>query len=783
MKTSNPRHSNKISIRSYTSIWVSFAILFVGLVATFGVSNYIRQEDESKSQKDFALICNEIKSKITTRINLQAQFLHSGSSLFESSQSVTRNEWKLFNKFSRMNVDHTGVQGFGYSTIVKKEQLKNHISTIRKQGFPEYTVFPEGERAIYTSIIYLEPFNKRNANAIGYDMYSESVRRKAMNQARDYDIPVLTGKVALLKKTQKDVQAGTLMYVPVYKDGAVNTIAERRAAIVGWVYIPFRMDDLMKSILGSRYLIDKTNIRLQVYDGDTISQKAILFDSQKNNIKNNNETKIRTQILPVLFNKKRWTLVFSQSSENAFFFSAKTLIVLIGGMIISLLLFALSYSLHLTKKRAKIMAERLSLDLLDKNHQYELMNQSLNKNYKKLISSKEKLDKTNIELQKAKVKAEESDRLKSAFLANMSHEIRTPMNGILGFTKLLKEENLNAEEQKNYIEIIEKSGNRLLSIINDIVDISKIEAGQMKVSYSRTKVDEQMQYLYTFFRPETQDKGIELILKKPLVKKETIISSDCEKLYAILINLVKNAIKYTVRGTIEFGYEIKGDYIEFFVKDTGIGISKDRQKAIFERFIQADFNDIMARQGAGLGLSIAKAYVELLGGKIWVKSEIGKGSTFYFTIPYIYQLEENVITQKAIPIHQVPSEVKDLKIMVTEDDSISRMLILKVLEPFGFKILTAQTGVEAVEICRNNPDLDLILMDIQMPQMNGYEATKEIRKFNAEVIILAQTAFALEGDKAKTIEAGCNGYISKPIKKEELSNLLQHYFGQKQNLN
>lgn len=770
-------------MRNYISVWLSSIILFIGLATTIGVCYYFKQEEESKSEKEFDLICNEIKSKIITRINLQEQFLHSGSSLFESSQSVSRNEWKLFNKFSKMNEDQTGVQGFGYSTIVKKEQLKNHISTIRKQGFPKYTVFPEGERDIYTSIIYLEPFDEKNANAIGYDMFSESVRRKAMEQARDYDIPVLSGKVALLKTTQKDVQAGTLMYVPVYKDGTVSTIAERRAAIIGWVYIPFRMDDLMKSILGGSYLIDKTNIRLQVYDDETITQKTLLFDSQKNDIKNNNETKIRTQILPVLFNKKRWTLVFSQTSENPFYYSPKILIILIGGIIISLLLFALFYSLHLTKKRAKIIAQKLSLDLLVKNHEYEQMNQTLNKNYKKLISSKDKLDKTNAELQKAKVKAEESDRLKSAFLANMSHEIRTPMNGILGFTKLLKEDNLDVQQQKNYIEIIEKSGNRLLGIINDIVDISKIEAGQMKVSHSRTNVDEQMQYIQTFFRPETQDKGIQFILKKPLFKKETIISSDCEKLYAILINLVKNAIKYTVRGTIEFGYEIKGDYIEFFVKDTGIGISKDRQKAIFERFIQADFNDIMARQGAGLGLAIAKAYVELLGGKIWVESEIEKGSTFYFTIPCIYQLEESDITQNVLPMHQIPCEAKNLKILVTEDDKISRMLILKVLEPFAQKILTAQTGVEAVEICRNNPDLDLILMDIQMPLMNGYEATKKIRKFNPEVIILAQTAFALEGDKAKTMEAGCNGYISKPIKKEELSNLLQHYFGQNQNLN
>jgi signal transduction histidine kinase len=240
------------------------------------------------------------------------------------------------------------------------------------------------------------------------------------------------------------------------------------------------------------------------------------------------------------------------------------------------------------------------------------------------------------------MKAEESDRLKSAFLANMSHEIRTPMNGILGFAELLSQPGLTGETQQNYIRIIEKSGTRMLNIINDIVNISKIEAGLMKVNWQESNINEQIEYIYTFFKPEVEGKGMQISFRNSLPSKESVISTDREKLYAILKNLVKNAIKYSKIGSIEFGYSLRRAHdnlsisleLEFFVKDTGIGIPKDRQDAIFERFIQADITDKNAYQGAGLGLSISKAYVEMLGGKIWVESEPEVGSCFYFTLPY-----------------------------------------------------------------------------------------------------------------------------------------------------
>ncbi len=268
------------------------------------------------------------------------------------------------------------------------------------------------------------------------------------------------------------------------------------------------------------------------------------------------------------------------------------------------------------------ISERKKAELILQEQAEEISNQN------------EELNQTNKQLTNAKEQAEESDRLKSAFLANMSHEIRTPMNGILGFAELLKTPKLKADKKKRYIDIIEKSGERMLNIINDIIDISKIESGLMELEMGDANINEQIEYIYTFFKPEVEEKGMILSFNNTLNSKGSIVKTDREKVFAILTNLVKNAIKYSNNGSIELGYHRKNDMLEFYVKDTGIGIPKDREKAIFERFIQADIEDEMARQGVGLGLAISKSYVEMLGGNIWVESKEDIGSTFYFTLPY-----------------------------------------------------------------------------------------------------------------------------------------------------
>jgi len=393
-----------------------------------------------------------------------------------------------------------------------------------------------------------------------------------------------------------------------------------------------------------------------------------------------------------------------------------------------------------------------------------------------LINQNEKLKSLNTDLIAAKEKAEESDRLKSAFLANMSHEIRTPMNGILGFAEILSDPSLTGEQQQEYLKIIQKSGVRMLNIINDIIDISKIESGVMNLNVMESNINEQMEYIYTFFKPEVESKKLEFSLRTTLPAKEAIIKTDREKLYAILTNIVKNAIKYTSAGTIEFGYNLtRANTLEFYVKDTGIGIPQNRQDAIFERFIQADISNKYALQGAGLGLAISKSFVKMMGGDIWVESEVGVGSTFYFTLPFQLKMDEEAKSKRSnTSIGEAPQTLK-LNILIADDDETSEMLITITVKDFSKEVVKARNGAEAVELCRSRPDLDLILMDIQMPELNGYEATRQIRKFNKDIVIIAQTAYGLSSDREKALEAGCTDYIAKPINKKALLSLIQKY--------
>lgn len=357
---------------------------------------------------------------------------------------------------------------------------------------------------------------------------------------------------------------------------------------------------------------------------------------------------------------------------------------------------------------------------------------------------------------------------KTCFLANISHEIRTPMNGILGFAELLKSPNISKEEIAQYVTIIQKSGNRMLNILNDIIDISKIESGQIQITKTVFDIKTIIDELYCFFYPEAFKKNISFSFNTQINEKESIICTDHVKLTQILSNLIKNAIKFTDNGNINFGYEFQEDNILFYVNDSGRGIPSEDLEIIFERFKQIDSNEYSSKEGVGLGLAISKYYVELLGGKIWVESELGKGSSFKFTIP------SSVNNSLCKNNSSLPKEIfdlpRDLKILIAEDDLTSMLLLKQMLSNhiFSCNIYQANNGIEAIELVKENKNIDIVLMDLKMPAMDGFEAMKKIKDICPEIPVIAQTAGLISDDQKHLISQGFSDYISKPIRKNEL---------------
>ncbi len=403
--------------------------------------------------------------------------------------------------------------------------------------------------------------------------------------------------------------------------------------------------------------------------------------------------------------------------------------------------------------------------------------QSLSEDYmlqnKELIGSLERINKINNELEDAKMKAEESDRLKTSFLANMSHEIRTPMNGIMGFSELLRNPDISSHDTQRFVDVIQQSGERMLNIINDLIDISKIEAGQMELRPEKTNVNHLLDDLYTFFKPDTSSKKLEFILNTKSSAKGTIISTDKTKLTQILSNLIKNAIKYTNEGKISYGYSIKDSILEFYVKDTGIGIEHELQDKVFERFRQADLSATRPYDGTGLGLSISKSFVEMLGGKIWLESAPETGSTFYFSLPFNKAKIKsgNTVSEE----FSEAANMQKITILIAEDDETSLFLLKELFKKSGLRSLHAKNGKQAIEIIKKNPGIDLVLMDIKMPGLNGFDATRKIKQIKPQLPIIAQTAFASHLDKQKSMEAGCDDYISKPINKDDLMEMIRKH--------
>lgn len=420
----------------------------------------------------------------------------------------------------------------------------------------------------------------------------------------------------------------------------------------------------------------------------------------------------------------------------------------------------------------------------NKKHEARIKEKSdeLEAQYEEYYQISEELYKANRELVEAKDKAESANALKTKFLNNMSHEIRTPMNGIIGFAEMLDDPDLLFEDRQYYSKIVRNSAQQLLKVIDDILEISILETKQQKLFTDDFYLNHLLGDLFSVFNLNSKGKGISLYLKKGLGDEEAYIRADKVKLNKIIQNLIENAIKFTDSGYVEFGYNIDNENIIIFIKDTGIGIPAEYYPTIFERFSQAAKNSPKSQSGLGLGLSISKENAQLMGGDITFESEVGKGTTFYVSIPYHPVIKED---SKPVIIEKTVEKLEEKTILIAEDEEVNYLYLETILEKndlFNFKIIHAKNGYEAVELCsRTNEKIDLILMDIKMPVMDGYEAIAKIKELKPDMPIIAQTAYSHETDKQKALNCGFDGFIVKPIKKDTLSKILAQYLKPKEN--
>ena len=376
------------------------------------------------------------------------------------------------------------------------------------------------------------------------------------------------------------------------------------------------------------------------------------------------------------------------------------------------------------------------------------------------------------ELVSAKEDAEESDRLSTDFLSNISYEMRTPMNGLLGFSELLKNPALSEKEKAKYIDIIHQSGQRMLTLINDLIDLTSIEAGETTLQVMATPVNSLLRDINAVLKPELNQAGVFLHLSTGLPDDESIIETDGEKLKRILTNLVQKVMRFASKGCVEFGYVRNHEHLEFHVFDAVPGISFDIQNNILERVTQKTFYSSFENESTGIGLSISNAYVEMLGGAIRVESVEGRVKGFSFTLPYKPLAALNTGNLSHVQAQDIDS-LSGMTILIVDDDEVSRYLFKMNLKGENVSLLFAGDGLEAIAQVRSHPKIDIVLMDLKMPKMDGFEATREIKQMHPALPVIAQTAYISPEDREKAKEAGCDSFITKPIFQQELFMLIQ----------
>ncbi|MBF0628532.1 MAG: CHASE domain-containing protein [Magnetococcales bacterium] len=797
---------------------LSLATLFAGVFVTFSLYQWSNQEMHSVLQEDFDFQIRTIEQNIKQRMSIYLEVLRGVRGLFNSQKNVNRISFKSY--IDSLNLaEYPGVQGVGFSQIVPSEEKRRHVQAMRQEGFLDYDIKPSGNRQTYTSIIYIEPFAERNLRAFGYDMFSETVRARAMTNARDTGLPTLSGKVTLVQENEENVQAGFLLYIPIYLNGSsIKTIEERQQNLIGWTYAPFRMNDLMDGILGRQI---KT-LRLRIFDGPTGQADTLMLDTAPTvPVVPEADSYFSSRFLfrkPIEIIRHAWTLEISTLPNFGYSNDLRRpQIILLSGLIGSVLLSMLVYLLAIGRIKAMQLAETMTRELrhsettvrtilhtaanpiitinasgkiisinaavelyfgynaseLLDNSIKKLMPKNVRLQYDAYLNNYAKSKKSTViglcrevtglrkdgtefpleltvgemvlggetlfvgimtditdrkqaeqDLLAAKALAEQASNAKSNFLANMSHEIRTPMNGVIGMVEVLRRSELT-QAQRRMVTIIQDSSQGLLNILNDILDLSKIEADRLEIEHVSVHIREVVEGVAQFLENSAKEKSVELSLFVSPELPHRIVS-DATRMRQILFNLLSNAIKFSSNQMIRPGKVVLrvdcatvGNVLGMRIRiiDNGIGMDETTVEKLFKPFTQADESTSRKFGGTGLGLSITYRLVELMNGTIIVRSAPGEGTEFIVEIP----LEEIVPDQ---PINPEPN-LTGVRVLVMVEDALNQEIITAYCGAAGAEVTTV-TDLSAVD-WQSFPDPSVLVTSINWSAENQYFVPKDVQ--------------------------------------------------------
>jgi signal transduction histidine kinase/CHASE1-domain containing sensor protein/ActR/RegA family two-component response regulator len=883
--------------------WLPYVVLIGTLLLTGLFSYYIAIASRTKDTLRFNNEVERTQNDIQNRLQTYIALLDGTSGLFAASNQIDKQEFQAYINQLDLRQRYPGIQGIGFALRVTPNEIGSLTAKMQQQGLKNFALQPKlPQRNEYFTIIYLEPLDRRNQAAIGFDMFSESTRRTAMELARDTGLPVASGQVILLQEIDKNKSPGFLIYQPIYRSGSeLNTVVQRRNAIIGFVYSPFRTLDLFNEILSSQ---KQPTIDMEVYDGTQVYPENLLYRSKSNNPNHIYRVPKFTKTKTFAIAGRSWTIVFDSRPELEID-SADTYIpyMVLGGIILSLILFSMTrsqvrafYAVQTSNQRLELLyamsssllmheqpqdfittlfnqlAEHLQLEvyfnyLFDtiaqslQLHAYSGIDEHIAKQIKYLNigqgvcgivaqrqqpliaeNIQESTDKnldairtikmnayacfplissgqligtlgfgtrmrsyftsdelallqvasdlvaTAIErssliaqLQQQTEELRQSNRIKDEFLATLSHELRTPLNAILGWIQLLRTRKLNETKTNSALETIERNSKSLSQLIEDILDVSKIISGKIRLHVTQINLESVVSDAIDTVQPAADAKQIQIKTQLDAV----VVWGDLNRLQQILWNLLSNAIKFTPKeGKVEIHLkQTSDDLVQIKVIDNGQGIKPEFLPYVFDRFRQADGSITRSFGGLGLGLAIVRHLVELHGGTVSADSAgEEKGATFTVNLPILVNQQRTSSVEPTQQSQQIADDyfhdhqsLEGIKILVVDDEADARELITSILEAAGAMAMAVSNTTEAInKILELKPSI--LISDIGMPGEDGYSLIRKVRSLNPEqggkIPALALTAFATTEDRNQAITAGYQEHIAKPVEPRELVDVM-----------